>query len=211
MFPSRISIGYIFIFTFQKIWTWIEVRCTSISHRSGSYSLRLISIKPGKHWRTCKKCVISSWTIFSNTGRPTPNSRKTSWTSFRCSLQRSPSVPAMLKNIHHLRRLKHLLWRHEMETFSALLAFCAGNSPRSPVNSPHKGQRRGAFMFSLICTWTNSWANNRDAGDLRCHRAHYDVIVMLAVLFGPWRRLTMETLSALPAFLRKSAADWWIP
>ena len=31
-------------------------------------------------------------------------------------------------------------WRHEMETFSPLLAICAGNSP--PVNSPHKGQWR---------------------------------------------------------------------
>ena len=34
-------------------------------------------------------------------------------------------------------------------------------------------------MFSLIFTWTNSWANHRDAGDLRSHRAHYDVTVML--------------------------------
>ena len=41
-------------------------------------------------------------------------------------------------------------WRHQMETFSALLALCAGNSPRSPVNSPHKGQWRGALIFSLI-------------------------------------------------------------
>ena len=31
---------------------------------------------------------------------------------------------------------------------------------------------------SLICTWTNSWANNEDAGDLRRLRAHCDVIVM---------------------------------
>ena len=49
---------------------------------------------------------------------------------------------------------------------------------RSPVDSPHKGQWRGAFMFYLNCAWTNTSANNRDAGDLRCHRAHYDVIVM---------------------------------
>ena len=46
-------------------------------------------------------------------------------------------------------------WHHQMETFSTLLALCVGNSPvtgvpRSPVNSPHKGQWRGALMFSLI-------------------------------------------------------------
>ena len=49
---------------------------------------------------------------------------------------------------------------------------------RSPVNSPRKGQWRGALMFSLICVWINSWVNNREAGDLRHHRAHYDVIVV---------------------------------
>ena len=52
---------------------------------------------------------------------------------------------------------------------------------RSPVNSPHKGQWRGALMFSLICTWINSWVNSREAGDLRRRRAHYDVIVMCYV------------------------------
>ena len=49
---------------------------------------------------------------------------------------------------------------------------------RSPVNSPHKGQWRGALMFSLIWVWINDWVNNREAGDLRRYRAHYDVIVM---------------------------------
>ena len=51
-----------------------------------------------------------------------------------------------------------------------------------PVNSPHKGQWRGALMFSLICAWMNGWVNNREAGDLRGHCAHYDVIVMLIML-----------------------------
>ena len=42
----------------------------------------------------------------------------------------------------------------------------------------HKGQWRGALMFSLICAWINGRVNNREAGDLRRHRAHYDVSVM---------------------------------
>ena len=49
---------------------------------------------------------------------------------------------------------------------------------RSPVNSQHKGQWRGALMFSLICAWMKDWVNNREAGDLRRHHTHYDVIVM---------------------------------
>ena len=54
-------------------------------------------------------------------------------------------------------------WRHQMETFSELLAICAGKK----------------LMFSLICAWINGWVNNREAGDLRRHRGHYDVTVML--------------------------------
>ena len=64
-----------------------------------------------------------------------------------------------------------------METFSALLAICAGDSP-GPVTSPQKGQWRGTLMFSLISAWINGWVNNREAGDLRRNRAHCDVIVM---------------------------------
>ena len=52
---------------------------------------------------------------------------------------------------------------------------------RSPVNFPHKGQWRRALMFALICVWINGWVNNREAGDLRRYRAHYDVIVMDAL------------------------------
>ena len=55
---------------------------------------------------------------------------------------------------------------------------------RSTMNSPHKGQWRGALMFSVICARINGWVNNREAGDLRRHRAHYDVIVMLQLRFN---------------------------
>ena len=46
---------------------------------------------------------------------------------------------------------------------------------RSPVNFPHRGQWRGSLMFSLICAWTDTWANSRGPGDWRWHRAHYDI------------------------------------
>ena len=65
-------------------------------------------------------------------------------------------------------------WKH----FPRYCPFMRGIH-RSPVNSPHKGQWRGALMFSLIRAWTDSWANNGDAGDLRCYRDHYDVIVVI--------------------------------
>ena len=73
--------------------------------------------------------------------------------------------------------VENIWWRHHMETFSALLDLLLGNSP-VPMNSPYKGQWRGALMFSLICAWINDWVNNREAGDLRRHRGHYDVNVI---------------------------------
>ena len=69
-------------------------------------------------------------------------------------------------------------WRH----FPGYWPFVQGIH-RSPVNSPHKGQWRGALMFYLVCAWINGWVNNGEAGDLRRHRAHYDVIVMFGQLF----------------------------
>ena len=57
----------------------------------------------------------------------------------------------------------HSWWRHQMETFSALLAICAGNSP---------------ITSALIYVWINGWKNNREADDLRRSRSYYDVIVM---------------------------------
>ena len=81
----------------------------------------------------------------------------------------TPHIPCILWDV--------TWWRHQMVIFSALLALCAGNSP-VPVNSPHKGQWRGALVFSLICAWINGWVNNRETGDLRRNRGHYDVSVM---------------------------------
>ena len=60
-------------------------------------------------------------------------------------------------------------WKH----FPSYWPFVRGIH-RSPVNSPHKGQWRGALMFSLIWAWINGWVNNREAGDLSRHRTHYD-------------------------------------
>ena len=59
---------------------------------------------------------------------------------------------------------------------------------RLPVISPHKDHWPGALMFSLIYVWIN----NREAGDLRRHRTHCDVIVMTALWpnkhIRPWQK-----------------------
>ena len=82
-----------------------------------------------------------------------------------------------MTNMHSSWKRSVSWWRHQIEIFSVLLALCGGIR-QSPVNSPHKGQWHEALMFSLICAWTNVWANNRDAGDLKRHCTHYDVTVI---------------------------------
>ena len=68
-------------------------------------------------------------------------------------------------------------WRHQMETFSALLALCAGNSP---VSGEFPAQRPVTRSFDVFFDrrQLNGWVNTREAGDLRRYRAHYDVMVM---------------------------------
>ena len=85
-----------------------------------------------------------------------------------------------------------------METFFTLLVLCEGNPPVTP----HKGQWRRALMFSLISAWINGWANNQDAGDLRCHLTHYDVTVMLT-------HIQLALSIRLCETYRSSGHDWW--
>ena len=68
-------------------------------------------------------------------------------------------------------------WRHQMETFSALLAFCAGNSPVTS-GFPAKRPVTRSFHVFFDLRLNKGWVNNREADDLRRHQAHYDVIVM---------------------------------
>ena len=102
----------------------------------------------------------------------------TNWVCFVCIVSEHKSHDDVLKGKHFPRYWPFVWGIH-----------------RSPVNSPHKGQWRGALKFSLICAWINGWANNREAGDLRRHCVHYDVIVMNIsanepmLCLGDWRRL----------------------
>ena len=66
-----------------------------------------------------------------------------------------------------------------------VLALCAGNSP---VTGDFLKQRPVTCSFDgfFISTGINAWVNNREAGDLRCHRAHYDVIIMMNFLCTWW-------------------------
>ena len=79
---------------------------------------------------------------------------------------------------------------------------------RSPVNSLHKGQLRGALGFSLICAWINSWVNKREDGDWRRHRAHYDVTVMSTIIIQTLISAGLEdyrlhvSLRSIPSILK---------
>ena len=76
-------------------------------------------------------------------------------------------------------------------TFSALLALCAGNSPVT-AEFPHEGHWRGVLMFSFMCAWINGWVNKRESGDLRRHRAQYDVTEMFTSDFANIHRLAIS-------------------
>ena len=130
-------------------------------------------------------------------------------------------VPVIMDTFHD----DVIKWKH----FPRYWPFVRGIH-RSPVNSPHKGQWRGALMFSLICVWINGWVNNREAGDLRRYRAHYDVNVMRAFtmilherhgfenhqqpdclfnrLFSLYEKSNPRVTGPLYG---ESVGDWWVP
>ena len=76
-------------------------------------------------------------------------------------------------------KYKNLTWRrHQWKNFPRYWPFVRGIH-QWPVNSPHKDQWHEAFMTFLSAPWIKDWLNNRDTGDLRRHRIHYGVIVMI--------------------------------
>ena len=98
---------------------------------------------------------------------------KPSWFKQLTTLIIGPLRPSMRSTVWK----SNIWWRHQMEIFSALLAFCAVNSQ---VTGEFPAQRPVTRSFEVFfyLRLTDSWANNGDAGDLRRHRAHYDVIVI---------------------------------
>ena len=104
-------------------------------------------------------------------------------------------------------------WKH----FARSWPFVRGIH-RSPVNSPHKGQWRGALMIFFICASANGWVNNWDTGDLRRYSAHYGVTVM-CFLAGVWITqgkkfsktwIKIKDLSFKKTHLKISSAKWMI-
>ena len=96
-----------------------------------------------------------------------------------------------------------------MKCRDAIMTSSNGNifrvTSRSPVNSPHKRQWRGALIFSFICVFINDWVNNRKTADLRRYRTHYDGTV---ITLGPisYRALKSDLLGHSLLWLRK-----WVP
>ena len=94
-----------------------------------------------------------------------------------------------------------------------------GGIHRSPLNSPYKGQWRGALMFSLICAWINAWVNNGEAGDLRRHLAHYDVILMptsfstfhfYSILWQQWQNNVVQLIIIINSKETKKREIWFM-
>ena len=101
---------------------------------------------------------------------------------------------SILRQFHNcISKMLLLWWRHQMKHFPRYWPFVRGIH-RSPVHSPHKGQWRGALKFSLICAWIKDWINNGEAGNLRRHLAHYDVIIMCCFIM----------------MFRRGYVGWWL-
>ena len=67
-------------------------------------------------------------------------------------------------------------WKHFPRYWSFVVEFTGDRwIPRT------KASDAGLWCFLWSGPWINDWVNNRGAGDLRRHRAHYDVIVMNSV------------------------------
>ena len=86
-----------------------------------------------------------------------------------------------------------------METFSALLAFCAGNSPVTGEFPTQRPVTRSFDVFIDLCL-NKDLVNNQDAGVLRRHRAHYDVTEMNLPVNAPAPILRVPVSNVFQSF-----------
>ena len=104
------------------------------------------------------------------------------------------------------RWYRYLLWPMDWmksSTFSTLLVLCADNSP---VSGEFPSLRPVTHRFDVFFLRRNKhWVTNREAGDLRHHRAHYDVIVMKWWVMR--RRQYPFNQSLIPSHVRPSSAE----
>ena len=93
---------------------------------------------------------------------------------FACNATMTSNNATITCNTHKTLYLCDAKWHDDVIKWKHFLRYWPGDR-WIPLT---KGQWHGALMFSLTCAWTNGWANNRDAGDLRRHCACYDVMVI---------------------------------
>ena len=139
-----------------------------------SAATKLIRLLLGCHYRSIAYMIKSGpmlWPI--EMGAQTENKILMNWSSVcagKLQDRQPDTCEVRLRNNYD----DVIKWKH----FPRYWQFVRGIH-RWPVNYQHEGQWRGALMFSMTCAWINDWVNNRGAGDLRCHRAHYDVMVII--------------------------------
>ena len=112
-------------------------------------------------------------------------------------LMQNDSKPSALAQIHD----DVIKWKH----FSRYWPFVRGIHRWIPHT-----KASDAKLWCFLCAWINDWVNNCEAGDLRRHRAHYDVIVMISriahliKIFSEWCHNSSKCVK--PLLLQKI---WW--
>ena len=82
------------------------------------------------------------------------------------------------RNSYRKTSIPRTWWRHQMETFFRVTGHLCGDFTGHRWIPHAKASDAELWCFLWSAPWINGWVNNRDAGDLRCHPAHYDVTVM---------------------------------
>ena len=144
--------------------TWDKSEITSIKTCFYNNSRKSKVIPIDNVYTICKWCISLMSSVYCSDPGIWPDSMK-------------DTVMNSLLKVTNTLEIIDPWWRHQMETFSALLAFCE-EIQRSLLNSPHKGQWRGTLMFLWSAPHPNGWANHPGAGDLRHHPVQYDFTVM---------------------------------
>ena len=123
-----------------------------------------------KHWCTLQWCASRGWFIAHE-----------NWTScLNCKTRSRPWLLLMpwYGNVFRISDFVMGITGHHCSPPPPIASPTPPLPPPPPPPPPPQGRWRGTLMCSLVYSWANGWVSNREAGNFRCHRAHYIVTGM---------------------------------
>ena len=139
-------------------------------------SLKILLTHPNGTKRASTKISLTFW-FFQNITYSSPHLANQTTLFIEIRQNKSCSSDQLQMSVKSSQRLDHMMTSSSGNNFCVDGPLCGEFTGHQWIPLT-KASDAELWCFLWSAPWMKSWVNNREAGDLRSHRPHYDVIVM---------------------------------